>query len=51
MRKILIAALAFSPSLMLAQTAKLTLDDILSGPVGAGSRTRGGEALDRKSVV
>ncbi len=44
MRKILIAALVFSPSLLLAQTAKLTLDDILSGP-GATYRVRGGEAL------
>src|ERR1700679_458472 len=44
MRKILIAALVFSPNLLLAQAAKLTLDDILSGP-GATYRVRGGEAL------
>jgi dipeptidyl aminopeptidase/acylaminoacyl peptidase len=44
MRKILIAALLLSPTLLLAQTEKLTLDDILSVG-GAGFRGRGGEAL------
>jgi dipeptidyl aminopeptidase/acylaminoacyl peptidase len=46
MRKILIAALLLSPTLLLAQTEKLTLDDILGGAGGgAGYRVRGGEAL------
>jgi len=40
MRKILIAALLLSPTLLLAQTEKLTLDDILGGAGGgAGSNS------------
>lgn len=43
MRKIALLALVLTPAIASAQLEKLTLDDILSAPAGAG-RARGGEA-------
>lgn len=46
MRRIFIATLLLSPALLLAQTEKLTLDDILGGAGGgAGLRGRGNDSL------